>query len=84
MSTATEPPVPSERSTTYPERPDNSEPPESVSGALHRTTTSPGVSDATAETECGDSGARSSAREVAPTKPDSSLRRPLVSTAATR
>ena len=51
VSNATEPPVPSERSTTYPERPDRDEPPASVSGALQRTTTSPGVSDATAETE---------------------------------
>ena len=84
MSTATEPPDPSERSTTYPTSPDSSEPPASVSGALQRTTTSPGLSDATAETEWGDSGARASARDVAPTKPDNSLRRPLVSTAATR
>ena len=84
VSNATEPPVPSERSTTYPERPERPAPPASVSGALHRTTTSPGRSDDTADTECGASGARSSDNDVAPTKPDSSLRRPMVSTAATR
>ena len=84
MSTGTAPPAPSERSTTYPERPESGSPPTSVCGALQRTTTSPAVSRATADTDDGAPGARSSESDVAPTKPDSSLRSPVVSTAATR
>ena len=84
VSTGTAPPGPSERNTTYPERPDRGSPPASVRGALQRTSTSPALASADAETDSGAPGARSSARAVAPTKPDSSLRRPLVSTAATR